>query len=286
MARRQLLSAVLLSISALANAQDSLFYTNGSFVVGQVEEVGLEAVRYRTFSGNNSVVVVAEKRDLARIKLHGGQEFVLNPMYADVIASDEFMGRTHAISVDFIAPALNHLTFGYEQVIGPRMSLVVKAGYIGIGNYAESYNTIHTSGALGKVGIKFILPVSRRRIPNARDGHPLAGWYLKPELMASGWSSEQQFYDYPYGSSTFRNDYFSVSLNMTVGRQVLLGERFTFDLFGGLGYGTQWKNGKQTAGLGEIYYNYDRQEYAYSHAFLGSRIPLTVSGGMMFGFLF
>ena len=286
MASRQLLSAVLVSVGAWASAQDSLFYTNGSLVVGQVEEVGLDAVRYRTLSGSTSVLVVAEKRDLARIKLQGGQEFVLNSVHSDVIATDDFLGRTQAISMDFIAPALNHLTIGYERAIGRRMSLAVKAGFIGLGKYAESYNTIHTTGALAKVGIKFILPASRRRIPNMRDGHPLAGWYLKPELMVSGWSSEQLYYDYHYGSSSRTNDYFSVALNMTVGRQVLLGERFTFDLFGGLGYGTQWRNGKQTAGLGDIYYNYDRQEYAYSHAFLGSRIPLTVSGGMMFGFLF
>ncbi len=128
----------------------------------------------------------------------------------------------------FIAPALNHLTLGYEQLLGPRMSLAVKLGYIGIGHYTENYNTIHTAGALGKVGIRFILPVSRRRIPSSREGHPLAGWYLKPELIISAWSSEQQYYyhnNYPYSSST--NDFVSTALNMTVGRQVLLGERFT-----------------------------------------------------------
>lgn len=285
MFRHPLLVLGFLAVAS-ASAQDSLYYRDGKTITGRVEEIGVELVRYRTASGDAQVLVVAEKRDLARIRLEGGQEFDLNSFTDDVPGSEAFLSRRTILSADVIAPALNHAVVGYERWISRRTSLCVKAGYIGIGHYSEDYRTIRTSGALGKVGVKFILPKSHRRIPNSRDGHPLAGWYLKPELMVSGWGVEKQnYYYYPSSYTTVRNEFVSAALNVTIGRQLILGEHFTFDIFGGLGYGTQWKNGVQTSGLGNIY-NYDRQEYSYSHAFLGSRVPLTVSGGLMFGYLF
>lgn len=270
---------------ATASAQDSLFYRDGKTITGRVEEIGVELVRYRTASGDAQVLVVAEKRDLARIRLEGGQEFVLSSFSDDVPGSEAFLARRSILSADVIAPALNHAVVGYERWIARRTSLCMKAGYIGIGHYSEDSRTIRTSGALGKAGMKFILPRSRRRIPNPRDGHPLAGWYLKPELVISAWGvDEQYYYYYPNSYSTVGNNYVSAALNLTIGRQLILGEHFTFDISGGLGYGTQWKNGAQTSGLGDTY-SYDRREYSYSHLFLGSRAPLTVSGGVMFGYL-
>ena len=56
-----------------------------------------------------------------------------------------------------------------------------------------------------------------------------------------------------------------------------------FDINGGLGYGTQWRDGKVT---GTGYENPGRQEYSFSHAFFGNASPLVVSGGLGFGYVF
>jgi hypothetical protein len=61
---RSTLLLLALLLAALTHAQDTLFYTNGDRIIGQVEEVGTDAVRYRTSSGANTVVIVVNKADL------------------------------------------------------------------------------------------------------------------------------------------------------------------------------------------------------------------------------
>jgi len=273
--------------AASLQAQDSLFYANGQVLVGQVEEVGLDIVRYRTPSAGSSVVVVAEKRDLLRVKLAGGQVFVFNNVSTDVPATPEFMARKQAISLDVLAPALNHITMGYERVVGTRVSISVKAGYIGLWERDDYDEELQDQGWLVKFGTRFILPPASKRYPSARDRHPLAGWYLRPELMYSYWSRNTYSYDYfgpyPVYNGTPTKDYYSsLALNVVVGRQVLLGERCTFDLYGGLGYGAQWRNSVASTDQ----YGYNREEYSYSHVFFGTSTPLTASGGMLFGYVF
>ncbi|MBK8498803.1 MAG: hypothetical protein IPL52_08300 [Flavobacteriales bacterium] len=283
---RPLLSIFAFGLVLCGYAQDSLFYANGMVVIGEVEELGVEMVRYRTVSGERSVVVVAEKRFLKKVKLAGGQEFVLNPSADPIIATPAFLASDHALSLDFIAPATNHLTIGYEQSMGTRVALTARLGYIGLYRTKE-YSYYYSEGpklrgGMLKLGIKFILPPSPRRLPTARDQHPLAGWYLRPELLLSAWQDERSYHGYPiYGP--IRTDYASAALNMVVGRQVILGSQFTFDLYGGIGYGLQWRNGDLGPGSGSNSY---RAEYSYSHIFVGSRTPLAISGGMTFGFLF
>jgi hypothetical protein len=283
---RPLLLLIAPCLALHGYAQDSLFYANGMVVTGQVEEVGVEMVRYRTASADHSVVVMAEKRFLKKVKLAGGQEFIFNPSAEPIAATPAFLASDHAISIDFIAPATNHFTIGYEQAIGTRVAITARAGYIGL--YRSNRYSYHNDpdpmlrGGMLKLGVKFILPPSPRRLPTARDQHPLAGWYLRPELLLSVWQDTDPYQGYPtYGPVS--TDYTSAALNMVVGRQVILGTRFTFDLYGGIGYGLQWRNGD--LGPGNAYNSY-RAEYSYSHIFVESRTPLAISGGMSFGFLF
>lgn len=283
--KRHIVTVLFLALAASQGlqAQDTLFYTNGKYFTGHVEEIGLDLVRYRTTSAGTSVLITAEKRELSRIKLEGGQEFVFNDVSTDVPLTDAFMSRKQVVSVDVLAPALNHATIGYERVIGPRVSFSSKLGYIGLGNYGPYQGSRDYHGGLIKLGVKFILPVSPKRNQTARDKHSLAGWYLRPELMFSAWTKRHVNY-YNQNSYDQGMTVSSLALNLVVGRQVLLGERFTFDLYGGFGYGAQWFDGQPVNSLND--YSYNREEYAFSHAYLGYRTPLTVSGGMMFGYIF
>ena len=277
-----------LLLGAFAHAQDTLFYTNGDKIIGQVEEVGTDAIRYRTSSGANTVAIVVNKADLERIHLSSGQSFIFNERGSGAAPSEAFMRHTKLISVDFLSPALDHFTMGYEMLLRPRMSLAAKVGYIGLGQYGPNDYADDQRGAMLKIGVNFILPPARRRTTSAREAHPLAGWYLRPEIIANAWSEARYAYDYYGPAQTYRDQRANLCFNVVVGRKVVLGERWTFDLYGGLGYGMQWLNGELT---GDAYYSnvhvYNgRSEYAYSHAFFGDRTPLIASGGMMFGYLF
>ncbi len=279
------LLVIALLLAGAGSAQDSLFYTNGTVITGKVEEMGVDLVRYRTGSGGTAVLIVAEKKDLARVKLEGGQEFLINAAYPTSPASNTFLARTRQVAFDFLSPALNHAVVGYEQTFGTRTSLVVKAGYIGVGSYRRNGIGQDRSGALLKVGVNFFLPRGQRRTPALRDQHPLSGWYLRPELSASAWYRQDYYGYYPYPTVGPHSDFTSVALNMVLGRKVIIGERLTFDIFGGLGYGVQWRDGMASISTNTDTYYY-RQEYSYSHAFLGNYTALTCTGGMMFGYLF
>ena len=270
-------------------AQDSLFYTNGSVIMGQVEEIGLDQIRYRTNSAGNQVLIVVDKRDMSSIKLKGGQAYTFGAASTDGAYGPKFLSRKHALSLDIISPALDHVTIGYEQVIRRRVSFVAKAGYIGLWDRNEYDDPFNSKGALITAGVKLILPHSIKR-PSVGDGHPLAGWYLRPELIFSAWTRthyKNYYYD-PYyhtypNTVKITEGYTSAAVILTIGRQIMLSERFTFDINGGLGYGTQWRDGKVT---GSGYEYPGRQEYSFTHAFVGSATPLVVSGGLRFGYVF
>ncbi len=264
-------------------AQDSLLYANGKVIVGQVEEIGLDQIRYKTGSAGNAVVIVVDKHELSRIRLQGGQEYLFNDPVADGSHSAAFLARKRSLSLDVLSPALNHLTIGYEQALGHRISLSVKAGYIGLWEFDRTDEVFNSRGGLITAGVKFTLPNSPKRIPSVRDEHPLVGWYLRPEIVLSTWARKWDSYNYIYEPSTRTEYYTSAGVMLTVGRQVLLGERVTFDMSTGFGYGTQWHDGKTESGYE---YSYGRQEYAFSHAFLGSAGPLIVSGALRFGYVF
>lgn len=284
-----LMALLMCMMYTQTSAQDSLFYTNGSVIVGQVDEIGLDQIRYHTSSSGNQVLIVVDKRDLSSVKLKGGQSYTFGSSSTEGPYSAEFLSRKHELSLDVLSPALDHVTIGYEQALGHRVSFVAKAGYIGLWETNSYDDVFNSKGGLITAGVKFTLPYSAKRIPSARDAHPLSGWYLRPELVVSAWTRTRYNYYYdpyynPY-SSTVRSsyDYTSAALILTIGRQVLLGERFTFDISGGFGYGAQWRDGKAT---NNGYNDPGRQEYSFSHAFIGGSSPLVVSGGVRFGYIF
>lgn len=283
---RMLMMSVTLIIGVNCSAQDTLYYTNGNRIAGQVEEIGAEQIRYRTSSGTNSVLVVAEKRELEKVRLQNGQEFVYMARMDALTTPQEFNGRKNILSFDMVAPALSHVVMGYERVVGKHSSVQVKLGFIGLYNMSTNTSLWNSTGGMGKVGVKFFLPPSQSRIHPPKEYHPLVGWYLKPEFSFSAWSwtyDNYTYYDpyYPNPGIRVTEDQMSAALHVMVGRQVLLGNRVTFDIFGGAGYGVRWTNGQVSNG--------DRSNfnlYSFSHTFLDRTAPLSLSGGMMFGLLF
>lgn len=282
-----LLSTLLLLLASTISAQDTLVYRNGRTIIGQVEEIGPDRVRYRTFSGTNSVVVVTERDDLVRVVLHGGQEYTFNPLQA--IGADEFLARRNVISLDILAPALDHVTIGYERAINANMALRIRLGYIGLWRSEIASERILSSGWLLRMGPRFKLPSSTKKYSSARDTHSLAGWYMNPELLFSYHADPRVQYAYigpwdnrPYNTTyTYRS---SAAINLTLGRQLFLGERYTFDIHGGLGYGIRWVNGVAAIPNTQSFNGEDG--YKYSHAFLGNNTPLCASGGITFGYAF
>lgn len=271
---RSLLAIALLGTAIPpANAQDTIMYANGQRIIGQVEEILREQVRYRTSSSGATVIVVADKSELAWIHLAGGQRFE----YRSVITGGPSAMRRNVLAIDLFAPALDHVTISYERHIRQWMSIVVKAGRIGIWNKLDYGDYLESEGFLLKAGPKFVLPGQRQ------DRHSLAGWYLRPELIFSYWAQNGYWYTpgpWPdtVNKQTFRS---SAALNLVLGHQFFIGERFSMDFNAGLGYGISWQNGIVPDPV-----NNGREPYSFSHTFFAGGSPLCVSGGVLMGYLF
>lgn len=285
--------ALATALTATAFSQDSLFYANGNVILGRVEEIGLHVVKYRTTSEGREVLIEVDKQELSGVKLKDGQALSFTSTRAGPPYSAAFLGRKQVLTFDIVAPVLNHLTIGYERVLGPHISLMVKAGYIGLWSDSARISEVYGSerGGLITAGVKFILPRSNTPDAPPRDAHPLAGWYLRPEFVFSTWSRATYYsvilpgpYHYYASEEKVTFKYSSAALVLSIGREFFLGEHITFDICGGFGYGERWRERKEDS-MNRAYPD-EIQEYAFSHVFLSRSSPLVLSGGMRFGYAF
>ncbi|MBX2979773.1 MAG: hypothetical protein KF905_10795 [Flavobacteriales bacterium] len=204
--------------------------------------------------------------------------------------AERFLSRRNVVSMDILAPALDHATIGYERKISDGTALRVKLGYIGLWRSEVPSERILRRGWLLRAGPKFKLPESMKKYPALRSRHPLAGWYMSPELLFSYYADPhmQQFHSItpfgPWSSSIAYTYRASAAINLTLGHQLMLGQHITCDIHGGLGYGVRWANG--VAVIMNTYSASGEENYKYSHAFLGLNTPLCASAGVSFGYLF
>jgi len=288
MSTRIILLVSFFALMHRASAQDTIVYANGERIIGQVEEIQRDLIRYRTSSAGNAVVVSVEKKDLDRLHLAGGQRFQYGPGGWTDPASKAFMQRKNVVSLDLFAPALDHVTVGYERSLTPRSSLVLRVGKIGLWRTDGYGEGLVDDGFLVKMGPKLMLAKSLRRSSGLYANHPLAGWYLRPEVLFSYWKNTSYYELYtpfglPYEDHVTQEFHSSAAVNLVFGGQFFLGDRFCLDVYGGMGYGVSWRNGV-TEPQDERYPQ--RENYAFSHTFFGGRSPLCVSGGALLGYVF
>lgn len=291
MFRFSILIALLLCASDHLQAQDTLYMRTGEKIAGKVEEIGLDEIKYRISSDGGGVLVVVAKREVRSIKLSRGQEITVSDDPMDIGYSTKQLEKRDAIKFDFLSPTLQHVTIGYEHVFKPWMNGEVKLGWIGLGGDQRtvlSNSTKPNSGMLAKVGMKF-LSTPNYVVRGMRMAHPLKGKYIKPEIMFSTVSTTQgyTYYD-PYGywgDQDQKVQYTNLAFNVVLGWQTMMGAGLTFDMYFGLGYGTQW-NDKGEENPDYDYDISDWEPYAYSHVYFGKSFPLVFSTGMTLGWAF
>ncbi len=283
------LCIVLLAAINGASAQDTLFMRNGSNIVGKVEEIGLDGIKYHLLNDPSNLRVEVAKQEVLKVKLASGREISVSGDPPDVGGySSAFLKKRNAIKIDFLSPTLQHITLCYEHVFRPWINGEFKVGWIGFGGERSlfSNSTVPNTGFLVKAGVKFINSPSYV-MRGMRMAHPLKGGYIKPELMFSSFSTTRYESLYNnngvYTNKTTSVQFSSLAFNAVLGWQTLLGPGLTFDMFFGIGYGTQWNNGGSSY---SSIYGTEIEPYAYSHLYLGKRFPLALSTGMTMGWAF
>lgn len=267
-----------------ATAQDTLYVKKQDPVVVKITEIGLDEIKYIPWGVIDPPVIVVLKRDVTKVVMSNGQVVVFTPDPLDLAPTHEVLDKTHCIKIDFLSPLTNDLVFGYEQVIKPGFNIEGKIGLIGIGVSNSSDKNL--SGIFIKTGPKFFSG-GDYTIRGAKMSHPLRGKYIRPEFIFSRFSYT---HEYSTGWQVYQN--FSdritstnVALNIVFGKQYLLANIMTLDMYFGIGYGWQWNEGHDNNNLYQDY-NDDFELYAYSHMYSGKNFPLAISAGLMLGVIF
>ncbi|HSY75984.1 MAG TPA: hypothetical protein VK890_03960 [Bacteroidia bacterium] len=187
--------------------------------------------------------------------------------------------KRRIISFGFFSPVNQHISFGYDQLLGTDIVFTSQVGIIGPGinpSASASYPGSYVSKPLGgfvEVGAKlFFAP------DFVTDGllryNSMQGLYFKPQVAISVFNLTQTSYGYNYGyytpPQTTVTNYSGLALILNLGKQWILAHAISLDIYGGIGYSLNTADN-----------NFDRITNYYSYE--GSAGSIVFTGGVNIG---
>lgn len=251
-------------------AQDIIVRTNNDSIKVKVLEIGTDKIKFRRYGIKNGPPLEIYKNHVKEIIFENGTHVTILYDLKAVSPDLSIKEKKHGIKVDFIAPILNHITIGYEQMLKPGMNIEIKAAYIG----PRISTAIKPSvGYFVKGGVKFVW-LTEEISKGLRHFPPLQGSYFKPELIFSQYTTESENGDI---------DFTNYGVNILFGRQYLIDNFLTLDYFGGVGFALQYSSYKPVLPKDESDVDFN---YAFSHLYFGKNLPLILGGGLTIGFIY
>lgn len=259
---------ISLFISIGVKAQDSIYKKNNTVIQAKVLEIGINDIKYKDFNNQEGPVIVIRKAEVTKIRFENGVVTEITPDKYSVHQEATILNKTQCIKTEVLSPITGDIVLGYERMMKVGTNLELKLGLIGhgVGELSEM-----ARGTFVKGGVKF-LAGQDFVIEGIRYAHPLKGKYIKPEVILS----------------TFKDDNWSperitaYALNVVFGKQYILGNILTLDLYTGIGFGWQHSSNRDS-----YYYDgFGTEPYYYSHLNFGRNFPLVISGGMTMGVIF
>jgi hypothetical protein len=249
-----------------ASAQDMIITKNADTLKCKIREVGTEEIKYTLPDYPPDVLFVMNTQKIIHAIFETGQvmDFV-DEMNNPGNYTDQ---NKNAIKIDFLSPTTGNTTFAYERSIKPGQSWEATLGIIGLGADPNDYDP---RGTFVKFGMKFIKSPDFY-LKGMRYAHILKGAYVKPEIGFGFYRKYDEWYIYEpwlYEHSRKRDDYYSLIVQIVVGKQWVINDIFLFDFFGGVGFGFDDGNGN----------------YHYGYA-ITPDIPMSFSAGLKIGVLF
>lgn len=259
------LLAFIISISTGISAQDLIINKTADTLNCKIREIGSDEIKYTLADYSSDLLFTITKDKINKIILANGQELTFKDEMDDPMNYAE--QNKNAIKIDFLSPTTGNTTFAFERSIKPGQSVEATLGIIGLG---ADPNNVDPRGSFVKFGMKFIKSPDFY-LKGMRYAHILKGGYVKPEIGVGYFSKLIDVYDEPYGYTYTqeRKDYFSLMIQLVVGKQWVINDIFLVDFYGGLGYGFDGGEG----------------EYHYGYA-ITPEVPLSFSAGLKVGILF
>jgi len=244
--------------------QDKIHKRNQEIIDCKIKEIGTESIKYSLADYPEDVLFAIDKDKVLKVIFEDGREMdfmveLSNPEnYVD--------NKKNAIKLDFISPLTGNTTFAFEHSLKPGRSIEAGLGIIGLGYMPRDRDS---KGVFLRFGYKFIKSPDFY-FSKMRYSHILKGGYVKPEVSFGYYSETVSHY---YGTaevSSSKEQTFTGSIHLILGKQWVFDNSFLVDFFGGIGYG----------------FNGGDKEYQYGYINASTDFPLSFSGGLKVGFLF
>jgi len=272
-------------------AQDKIYKKNKEVILCKVIEIDGNYIKYSQPEYNEDVTFNIAKSRVSKIVYENGSVMDLeqaqreeNNNYGYAQDVDLSSNKLNAIKMDFFAPMVGNLTFGYERSLGKQKSIEAAVGIIGIGgNFnpvnlfffmipnAQAHDWDNPLGFFVKFGYKMM-----RDPNNYSHPHILKGSYLRPEVIFTYFTADEKiYYDNPQPGqdiySITSTDHSVYSFMLNAGKQWIFQDIFLLDWHIGIGYsfGTGTQGG-----------------YYFSQTAGPNSFPMAITTGLKIGVLF
>ena len=181
------------------------------------------------------------------------------------------------VSFGFFSPLNQHISFGYDQIIGTDLILSSQIGIIGPG---ITQNSNSTKGGFLEIGPKLFFSPTWT-MDGMRRMNAMQGGYFKPEIVVSAFSQSNTYYYYPQPPAANSTTYTGIALILNIGHQWIFANSFALDMYFGIGYNVSAYNSSGTRSNG--FNTEDNGGDYYSYETLGTASPLAFSAGVNLG---
>ncbi len=178
---------------------------------------------------------------------------ISGPMDYGKDASNQKLHK-HIISFGFFSLLNQHISFGYDQLLGNDMVLTTQLGIIGPSANAGNYTANGSpAGAFIEGGVKLFFAPDFVTVGTTRY-NSMQGYYFKPQISISSFNLTQTtntpYYNYPpYTTtpSTTITNYTGIALMLSLGKQWILAHSVSLDVYAGIGYTIGGSSGNNDA---------------------------------------
>ena len=287
-----LFAIVSFFISAVAKSQDKIYRTNGKVVEAKVLEVGSSEIKYKDYNNPNGPIYVLETDMIRKIVYESGKEESFKDNLKD---PERYAGQPNkAIKVNFLSPLYGYSEISFEKSTGVGKGYEFSLGVIGAGKggildyvYPSTFNEVKREpfGVFISGGYKFSKLPDFILFGKTRFTHLMQGTYAKPVIYI-GHYKENQIQE--KAGNQFVVGKQSVTfgaLQLELGKQWVLGERFLLNIYSGLGIGVDNKEEGIKYMDPNNYYYQDFAAFNYVNARGGKSPGFSVTYGIKLGWL-
>ncbi|RYZ39029.1 MAG: hypothetical protein EOP49_30530 [Sphingobacteriales bacterium] len=287
---------LLLTLStACAMAQDKIYTKlQPNPIEGEVVEISVNEVKYKPVDRPLPIITI-DKQDVIKIVYRNGQ---VNQISDPLVDFTMYNGQKKwNLKLNLLSPLNGHTQLFLEHAQKPGRSVEYELNLIGLGRnqpvetgYFGDELKMNAVGAGIGIGLKLL------RLPDYVNGqtrlrHIMQGSYIKPAISVSAYGRDFVGVDQLGQRVSERKTVLAVNPNLTLGKQWILDNTISVDIFGLVGFGLDnvQKHQKDlynefNGSLNIINFN-SHNAFGYRR-FSNDNIGLTLGLGVKVGFLF